>query len=82
MQMMTFQEFLDRWIPGSPLIGPKDYETRDRNELGVIDGGNWSPITFSPVVENLIGEYIRSQLLEYCDNLPDHIDGRTATTVD
>lgn len=68
MEIMTFGEFLNRWKPGSALIAPRDYDTRDRNELGVINGREWERITFSPVVGSLTGAFVRSQILEYCEN--------------
>jgi hypothetical protein len=69
MQIITFGEFLTRWQSGSSLIGPVDFETRSPFELGVINGRFWSPITFSPILENLTGAYVRSQIQEYCENL-------------
>ena len=70
--IITFGEFLKMWTPESSLMGPGDYETRNRNELGIINGQHWESITFSPTLEHLTGAFVRSQILEYCNNL--HIE--------
>jgi hypothetical protein len=71
MQIMTFREFIKQWESdegAAAIIAPVDYETRNPHEIGTIVNGQWSPIAFSPALKDLAGAYVRSQILEYCQD--------------
>lgn len=48
VEVITFGEFVEKWFrEGSKLIGPKDYETRDKNQLGIVHNGYFKTLKLS-----------------------------------
>lgn len=52
--IITFAEFLEKAEKNTMLIYPHDEETKDRNELGIIEGWQFRPINFSDKALNVI----------------------------